>query len=132
MSWQKYLTKIDDGGKGERMLMILNSPTFMANSQLNQCNIKIWSENLNSLIIYLRFLTLVGPLKTNTLLVKKYFSEFQQWTSAKRSFIWLLLSNSSKIKYIIFINNNFDKMTSFQWKYACQYVIYIDVWNNIH
>ena len=32
--------------------MILNSPTFMANSQLNQYNIKIWSENLNNLSLF--------------------------------------------------------------------------------
>lgn len=69
---------------------------------------------------------LLGPLKTNTLLVKKDFSEVQQWTSAKWSFIWLLLLNSSKITYSIFINNNFDKMISLQWKYACQYVTYIE------
>ena len=76
MSWEKYLTKIDEGGRGERMLMILNSPTFMANSQLNQYNIKIWSENLKQ-IIYLCFLTLVGPLKTNSLSEEIFF-----WSSA--------------------------------------------------
>lgn len=71
-----------------------------------------------SLITYLCFLALVGPLETNILLVQKYFSEVQQYQFHSAFF----LLNSSKIKYITSINNNLNVMISFLWKPACLFI----------